>query len=941
MKRRSKVWRLALSMVVCVQGLSSAQEALPDESAPAGARLPAPGDKSRGEEEQIRLRQEWFILSRGLDKVRRPDLLRARAVGELREAQGADRLREQELAGETWTSLGPLTMTMMSWTMGRVSGRVAALAVDPANENVLYLGGATGGVWKTTNGGTSWTPVFDGAGTLSIGALALDPGNSSVVWVGTGEQGNSCTGYFGLGAFRSTDGGATFQARNGSGSTALQLSHFQSIAVQPGNGQTVLAAGTGFCTGSATPSAGGVFRTTDGGASWTKVLSGSAGDVVFDPGNPSIVYATVAGAGVYKSTNGGATWSAPTRTIAGRVRLAMAPSNSQVLYAYGSSSGLFLSTNGGGSWTLQNASACEGQCSYNLCLDVHPTTPSRLLVGSIRFAVSTNSGASQTWLTSGWGSAQKVHQDTHVLRYSRSNGNRFWVGSDGGLWRTDDGGATFVNLNSNLNLTQFYDVHIDPNDPTRVFGGSQDNSSEARLGSQQWNVTVVTGDGFQNLVDPANTSRVYQTSYPSGGGPSIYRSTSGGSVGSFTRMSTTGITGGGFPWVTPLAVLPGQIFTGGLDVFRTTTASTGSWTKISSFGSSSSLVVIGTTPGSGVAYAGNSGGSIFRTSNILAAAPAWSNVTGNYPGGYVSDVAADPGNTNRVFVTRGAFGLGKLYRSTSGGTTWTAVGSGLPNVPANAVAIDPLEPARVFVGTDVGVYESADGGDTFVPFSAGLPLGMVVTDLEIDDSPHVLVAGTYGRGAFRANLAAGTNQPPTAAFASAVNGLVATFTDQSTDADGTVASWLWNFGDGASSTQQSPSRTYAAAGTYSVALTVTDDDGASGSTTRQVTVGGAGCAGTVYSGTIATQGTTHIQPGGTWYQSTVAGSHVGCLDGPAGADFDLFLDRWNGSAWVQVAASDGPTSVERITYQATAGYYRWRVHAFAGTGSYTFQLQRP
>jgi hypothetical protein len=171
-------------------------------------------------------------------------------------------------------------MTMMSWTMGRVSGRVSSLAVDPTNENVLYLGSASGGVWKTTNGGTSWTPVFDAAGTLSIGALALDPGNPSVLWVGTGEQGNSCTGYFGMGAFRSTDGGATFQARNGSGSTALQLSHFQSIAVQPGNGQTVLAAGTSFCTGTSTPSAGGVFRTTDGGASWTKVLSGSAGDVV-------------------------------------------------------------------------------------------------------------------------------------------------------------------------------------------------------------------------------------------------------------------------------------------------------------------------------------------------------------------------------------------------------------------------------------------------------------------------------------------------------------------------------------------------------------------------------------------------------------------------------------------------------------------------------------
>jgi PKD repeat protein len=928
-----------VALTLAAGGFSFPQEPR-DEVSPPPASRPQPGDKSRGEEEQIQKRQEWFILSRGLDKVARPDLLRAQAARELQDAQGGERLHALELAGETWTSLGPLTMTMMSWTMGRVSGRVSSLAVDPTNENVLYLGSASGGVWKTTNGGTSWTPVFDSAGTLSIGALALDPGNPSVLWVGTGEQGNSCTGYFGMGAFRSTDGGATFQARNGSGSSALQLSHFQSIAVQPGNGQTVLAAGTGFCTGSSTPSAGGVFRTTDGGASWTKVLSGSAGDVVFDPGNPSVAYATIAGAGVYKSTNGGSTWSAPTRTMSGRVRLAMAPSNSQVLYAYGSTSGLFVSTNGGGAWTLQNSGACEGQCSYNLCLDVHPTTSSRLLVGSIRFAVSTNSGTSLTWLTTGWGSGQKVHQDTHVVRYSRSNGNRFWVGSDGGLWRTDDGGSTFTNLNTNLNLTQFYDVAIDPTDPTRVFGGSQDNSSEARLGSQQWNVTVVTGDGFQNLIDPGNLSRVYQTSYPSSGTPSIYRSTSGGSVGSFSRMNTTGISGGGFPWVTPLAILPGTIFTGGFDVFRTATSATGNWTKISTLGTTSSLVVISTTPGSSAAYAGNAAGSVFRTANILAAAPSWTNVTGNYPGGYVSDIAADPTDTNRVFLTRGAFGQSKLYLSTGGGGTWTAVGTGLPNVPANAVAIDPLERDRIFVGTDVGVYESADGGQTFQPFSAGLPAGMVVTDLEVDDSPHVLVAGTYGRGAFRVNLTGGTNQPPVAAFASSTSGLTVTFTDQSTDADGAVASWLWNFGDGASSTQRHPTRTYAAAGTYTVSLTVTDDGGASGSTTRQVTVS-SGCAGQTYSGTITAQGGEQIQPNGTWYQSTVAGTHVGCLNGPAGTDFDLYLDRWTGSAWAQVAAGDGPTAVEQITYQATAGYYRWRVRAFSGTGSYTFQLQRP
>jgi hypothetical protein len=156
-------------------------------------------------------------------------------------------------------------------------------------------------------------------------------------------------------------------------------------------------------------------------------------------------------------------------------------------------------------------------------------------------------------------------------------------------------------------------------------------------------------------------------------------------------------------------------------------------------------------------WAGTANGRIQRgTSPILQGArPRWRDVTGNFPAGsYVSDIAADPDDPERVFVTRGAFGLSRLYRSTTGGTTWTGVGAGLPNVPANAVAIDPVDPDRIFVGTDVGVYESTDGGDTFLPFSESMPLGVVVTDLEIAGSPHVLVAGTYGRGAFLVNLLA-------------------------------------------------------------------------------------------------------------------------------------------------------------------------------------------
>jgi photosystem II stability/assembly factor-like uncharacterized protein len=740
----------------------------PSHAAETGQRPLRPGDRTRGEEEQIRRREEWFMLSRGLDQVERPDLLRAAAVRELAKAQ-AERARTLLEAGETWEPLGPATMTMLSWVMGRVSGRVAALAVHPTDENTLYLGGASGGVWKTTNGGSSWTPILDSVGTLTIGSVAVDAANPDVVWVGTGERQGSCSSYFGLGLFRSANGGTTFEARNGTAPAGLDLSYIVSIALHPSDPQTLLVSGDAFCQGG-TRLAGGVFRTTDGGATWQRVLSGTGSDVVYEPGNPNVVYAAMTSDAVYKSTNGGLTWALAstgmvTGSALGRVRLAMAPSDPQSLYALSSNDLLYRTTNGATSWTQVNADACEGQCTYNLCLDVHPSDPSTLLVGTIRFALSANGGTTLTPLTTTWGSAQKVHQDIHALRYSRTNGNRFWVAGDGGIWRSDDGGANFTNLNGNLELTQFYDVALDPNDPARVFGGAQDNSSSGRFSGQQWDVTVVTGDGFVNLVDPLTPSRVFQTSYPSGGTPSVYRSTSGGSPGTFGRLATNGIVAGEpFPWVTPLSMVAGTVFVGSHSVYRAAAnQTTGSftWTKIAdNLTGGSSLSVLQTYTNltrpwefSAEAYAGSSNGRIFRSWNALAPTPVWTEITGSYPGGYVSDVAADPYSPLRVFVTRGAFGLSRLYRSSDGGATWAAVGSGLPNVPANAVAVDPFDPQRVFVGTDVGVFESLDEGDTFLPFSLGMPSGLVVTDLEIDDNPHVLVAGTYGRGAYRVALA--------------------------------------------------------------------------------------------------------------------------------------------------------------------------------------------
>jgi hypothetical protein len=732
----------------------------------------APGDRLNGEEEQILRRIEWFVQSRGLDRIHRADLRRRQAVLQAKTMSEADLPRGLQ----PWRLMGPESMTMLDWVMGPVAGRVSALAVHPTDEDVIYLGAASGGLWKTINGGSSWVSLFDDVGTQTIGAITIDPASPETVWVGTGEQGQSCWSYFGMGLFRSTDGGATFEEVNGSGNSALDLSYISAIVLLPGDPQVILASGESFCN-DGNWLYGGLFRSTDGGAAWTKVLAGAITDMVVSPGEPNVIFAAVGrwshiDNGVYQSTDRGVTWNRitsgpPSGSDMGRSRLAVAPGDGRILYALMNESGgvgLYRSTDRGMNWTRRNSDACDGQCWYNLCLAVHPTDASTLLTGTVKFFSSTNGGTSLTPLIDGWGENQKVHQDTHVLVYSKTDGSRFWVGGDGGLWRTDDGGSSFVNLNANLNITQFYDIEVHPIDSATLYGGAQDNSSLASFADPRWNTTLVTGDGFMNVVDPADPNTVIQSSYPYDGYPNLFVSVVGGGPGSFSWLPVDGlIQFEPWPWVTPLVaadagpLIATSLFVASNHVYRSGFDSLGTWTKISgnlTGSSSSGLSVL--TPvvddGAIVLYAGASDGQIWRTDDALATSPTWVEVTGDYPGGRVTDIAADPSDPQRVFLTRGEFGANRLYRSTSGGGVWQAVGGGLPDAPANTVAIDPRSTQRVFVGTDVGVFVSSDGGESFVAAMDGLPLGAVVTDLEIDDEPYVLTAGTYGRGAWQTDL---------------------------------------------------------------------------------------------------------------------------------------------------------------------------------------------
>ncbi len=936
MLKKPNLWLLA-PVAAAVLGLGSMAEA-------AGGK-----GREKDESREIEMRQRWFAETRGLTENPDAHTLRASAV----DATESDELSMKAFrfaVGETWQEMGPSSQNMNGWRMGKVAGRANVVLPDPRNDDVVYFGAAAGGLWKSADAGQSWTPLFDNVGTLPIGALAFSPSNADHLWVGTGDKnGGGCAGYFGMGVFLSEDGGQTWQARNGSGASALPLSIVNAVAVHPQNENLILAGGAGMCGSNGALTGPGIFRSEDRGQTWTKVIAANTEDIHFVPGTDT-VYAGVYGNGVQRSDDGGKTWRPVNNGFAfvsGRIRLGLSASDPNVLYTLQGGT-VHRTRDGGASWTKLATNACDGQCTYNLTLDVHPSDPNTVLVGTIRPFRSTDGGATFAPLTATWGTRQEVHQDTHVVRYSRRDPNRFWVGGDGGVWRTENAGAAWINMNANLNVTQFYDIAIHPSKSGVIFGGAQDNGSSARLAEEnQWDLTFASGDGFMNIVDPTNPAIVFQTSYPNGGFPSIVRSLGGGARNTFAGLSNAGLESGSFPWVTPLAVAGNRLFVGSEKLYRaTTSANPFRWQKISnSLGSSISVIQPTKIGNATPTYVGTAGGKIFMTNDAGAANVVLKDVSAGYPGGRVTDIAVDVANGKRAFVTRGGFGFSRLYRTLDGGATWQAIGNGLPNVPANTVAIDTVNANRIFVGTDVGVFESIDGGMNFNSFNTGLPAGLVITDLEIDNAPHVLVAGTYSRGAWRLKLANNVgNQAPAAQMSFTRNGLTVSFRDESTDADGSLTARRWSFGDGSTSTDANPVKTFATAKDYNVTLTVLDDKGGRGAITSPVVLSPpppAPCMLNQTSGSFAGAAGQTQFPLGASYTTTAEGLHAFCLSGPTGTDFDLYLDKWDGSNWVQVGGSESASSIEEVEYNGAAGQYRVRVSNYAGEGAYLLNYRKP
>jgi photosystem II stability/assembly factor-like uncharacterized protein len=698
-----------------------------------------------------------------------------------------------------WSSLGP----------GNVGGRTRALIVDPRSPRTLYAGGVAGGVWKSRDGGASWTPLDDLSPNLAIGSLAMDPHNSNIVYAGTGE------GYFnedavrGAGIFKTLDGGATWERL---ASTANPFFFYvNDVVVSSKDPRRVYAA-----------TRSGVWRSKNGGLSWSRVLSpkvyGGCLDLALRTDRKSD--SLLAACGTRKGTS--AVWANDaaerrggwekvlSEPGMGRTTLAIAPSDQDVVYALASSNvpgdfywglhGVFRSDDGGRSWSAQVRNTtpdklsrllltnpyfalteCSGEYAgfynqgwYDNTIAVDPVNPDRVWAGGIDLFRSDDAGKS--WgLMSYWFGATKgyVHADQHALafhpEYDGTTNRTLFVANDGGLFMTQDALAPAVtsaaavctpeaaqsewgNLNNGFGVTQFYHGAPYPDGAT-WFGGTQDTGVVRGKGSPDWDV-LVTGDAGFVAVSPDDTDVLYASLT----NLSLYKSTDGWEN---YADATNGIdTGDGFVFVTPFVLDPSdpkRLWTGGGHMWRTNDAA-GSWSKASDqlAGSVSALAVAPSDPDR--VLAGTDQGSIHRTSSARASTADTAWPSSRPRKGFVSSVAFDPNDPAVVYATYSSFGGIHVWKSTDGGATWTGldgIGIGsLPDLPVNAIAVDPVDSKILYLATDLGVFVSRDGGANWLVENTGFAnvITSWLTILKGPGSTRTLFAFTHGRGAWKITL---------------------------------------------------------------------------------------------------------------------------------------------------------------------------------------------
>ncbi len=671
----------------------------------------------------------------------------------------------------TWEFAGPVN----------VGGRITDIEYDPMNPLIAYLTAASGGVFKTTDGGINWLPVFDSESTLSMGDIAISSSNPNVIYVGTGEAngGSGSLTYDANGVYKSTDAGATWT------NVGLQNTRMTGrMAVHPTNPDIAFAACMGDMYGVG-PNRG-LYKTSDGGLSWTNVLfvddSTGAVDVVINPQDPNIVFATTwrrtrlvnskdyAGvqSGLWKSVDGGNTFSRlgasnglpAVGTEYSRIGIDLCESSPNVIYCMYLNEayeflGIFKSTDDGNNWIQTNDLAIAsgagggGQFYWYGRVKCDPTNPDVLYVIGFDIYKTSDGGNfySQTFVN--------IHVDQHAVAVNPVDPNIVMVGNDGGLYTSTDGGNIWEH-NETLPISQVYRSEIDYSNPANLYHGFQDNGTYfTPTGSLNDYQQIYGGDGFQSLVyrnDPTIILAGYQY----------------GNISKFDganwNQTFSNSWYGNVNWNYPLTVDPQNadvVYTGTNSVYQSLDFGS-TWSVISPELTPNDTVgnlVYGTITyidvspvNSDVIYAGTDDGKVWNTLN---GGSSWNQVNAGLPLRWVTCVRTDPFDVNTAYVTFSGYRfhdmMDHVYQTIDNGQTWTDIGYNLPDVPCNSIIGDPAVPGLLYLATDVGVYFLAAGSNNWYPMAPGMPV-VVCSDLKIHQGSRTLVVGTYGRGAYKLNL---------------------------------------------------------------------------------------------------------------------------------------------------------------------------------------------
>jgi hypothetical protein len=702
---------------------------------------------------------------------------------------------EKKEAGLTSSTFGGLSFRSIgpAWC----SGRISDFAVNPSNHSEIYVGVSAGNIWKTTNNGTTWSPVFDKYGAYAIGCLKMDPENPSVIWAGTGENTHQRQLGYGDGVYKSEDGGASWKNMGLKESRQIGM-----IEIDPRNTDVVYVAAEGSIWGPGGER--GLYKTTDGGKTWTKVLEISENtginNVVMDPRNPDVLYATseqrrrhvytkIGGgpeSAVYKSKDAGKTWNKimsglPSGHIGG-MGIAISPVNPDVIYIImeaGESSGFYRTTNRGASWEKMGTYSSSGQYYNEIYCDPKDVDK----VYSMETVSKVTLDAGKTWITVG---NNGRHVDDHALWIDPNNTEHLYIGGDGGVYETFDEGKTYI-FKSNLPVTQFYRVAVDNAFPFyNVYGGTQDNNSMGgpsrninRDGvvNDDWKVTV-GGDGFWVAIDPVDENIVFTESQY--GNAALWDKKSEESV-SIRPVPRKGEKTYRWYWDTPIVISPHQrerIYMAANKVFRSDNRGR-SWEVISEditrnedrnqfkvmgkFWSVDAIAKDVSTSLWGLVvslaeskikkdllYAGTDDGVIAITED---GGKNWTRIT-TFPGvpeyTYVSDILPDKFNENVVYASFNNMLSDDfkpyILKSSDKGKTWTAITNKLPvNGSIHTIEQDNVNANLLFAGSEFGFYFSVDGGVEWVELKSGLPT-IAVRDIALQERENDLVIGTFGRG---------------------------------------------------------------------------------------------------------------------------------------------------------------------------------------------------